>query len=85
MVKMEIRDELPENSVVFDNPSFDNSIIGYDSDGRVVYSFDDMVKELMDDEKMSELDAIEFIDYNTIGSLPNGGEFAPIVMYNLYI
>ena len=50
MVNQEIRNEIfevSENAVVFDDPAFDNSIIGIDvlSDA-VVYSYDLMVKEL---------------------------------------
>lgn len=43
MLVPEIRDELPEDSIVFDNPAFDNSIIGYDTDDRVIYDYAIMV------------------------------------------
>ena len=33
---------------------------------------------------MTAEDAIEWIEYNTIRSLPYAGENAPIVMYRLY-
>lgn len=78
-INKEIREALPEDSLVFDNASYDNSIIGVSTDGRVIYSFNKMVKELMADDGCSELEAIEWIEYNTIRSLPYMGENAPII------
>lgn len=57
----DIREQLPEDALVFDNPSYDNSIIGYSYDGHVIYDFDLMLEELMNDDDMSEDDALDFI------------------------
>ena len=46
-VILELRSELPEDAIVFDNMSYDSSIIGVTTDGRVVYDYDKMVEELM--------------------------------------
>jgi hypothetical protein len=73
-----------EEAVVFDNPSYDSAIIGVSTDGRVVYDFEMMVHSLMKEDGMSELDAAEFISYNSIRAaayIPNG----PIVMYGIKI
>ena len=73
-----------EDAVVFDNPSYDSAIIGVSDDGRVVYDFEMMVQSLMKEDGMSELDAVEFIGYNSIRTaayIPNG----PIVMYGIKI
>ena len=48
--------------------SFDNSIIGFTSDGRIVYDFDLMVKEYQKDTDTSIDDAVDYISYNN--SLP---------------
>lgn len=53
-VNQETRNKLPPDSVVFDNYAYDNSIIGTTFDGRAIYDFDKMVKELMQDEGWSE-------------------------------
>lgn len=87
MIDYELRRHIAElsgdNVVVFDNPSFDRSIIGVSEDDRVVYEWDLMVGELMDDEGMSYEDANEFISYNTLRVVPYIGEQAPIIlMYN---
>ena len=82
-INQKIREELPEDAVIFENKAYDNSIIGVTSDGRVVYDFDLMVAELMKDENWTEDEAIEWIEYNTIWALSDAGEGAPIVMYRI--
>ena len=82
-VNLELRSELPEEAIVFDNASYDGSIVGVTTDGRVVHDYDKMIEELMQDEGWSYEDAAEWIDYNTIRSLPYAGYNAPIIMYKL--
>ena len=82
-VNLKLRNILPEESLVFDNSSYDNSIVGVTTDNRVVYDYNKMILELMEDEGWSIDDAIDWIDYNTIRSLQYAGEKAPIVMYHL--
>lgn len=82
-IRPHIRALLPDNSIVCDNPSFDRSIVGVTTDNRVVYDYDQMVEEMMRDEDCSYDDAVDWIDYNTIRSLPYAGENAPIIMYSI--
>ena len=82
-VNLELRRELPEEAIVFDNMSYDNSIVGVTTDGRVVYDYDKMIEELVQDEEWSYEDAVEWIEYNTVRSLPYGGPGAPIIMYSI--
>ena len=72
-----------EDAVVFDKPDYDDAIIGVTDEGQVIYDYDTMVKCLIDRDGMSETEAIEFIDYNTIRALPYAGEKAPIIMYKI--
>jgi len=83
MVIKEVRNMLDDNAVVFDNPSFDKSIIGCTEDGAVVYMYDKMVEELMEDDGIDEESAVEFIDYNTIRALPyaSGLGVPPVIVY----
>lgn len=86
MIDQNIRDviaESDENSILFDNPSFDRSIVGMTSEGNVIYSFERMIKELANDDGISDMDAIEFIEYNTIRALPYADDPKPIIMYEL--
>ena len=80
-VNMDIRNKLPDGALVFDNHAYDNSIIGTTLDGRAIYGYELMVKELMNDEHWDELDAIEWIEYNTIRAIHYGGEKTPVVVY----
>ena len=72
-----------EDAIVFDNPDFDDAIIGVTDDSRIVYDYDKMVESLAKQDSITELEAIEFIDYNTLRAIPYAGECAPIVMYRL--
>lgn len=67
-----------DEAIVFD-PDFAPAAIGVSEEGRVVYDYELMVESLVS-EGMTYDDAVEFIDYNTIRSLPYIGPNAPIVM-----
>ena len=71
-----------EEALVFDNPSFVDAFVGMSSDGRAVYSYDKMIECLIAEDGMDYLEAMEFINYNTIRALPYMGEKAPIVVYD---
>jgi hypothetical protein len=84
-VNKDIRENLPKGSVVFDNYAYDNSIIGISTDGRVVYSYEKMIEELVQDEGMSEIEAMEWINYNTVRALHYGGQDGPIICEGLMV
>ena len=82
MTKRELLQDLGyEDFIVFENPDYDDAIIGISHDNRVVYDFDSMVQCLRFDDDMTYDEAVEFIEYNTIRSIPYAGPGAPIVMY----
>ena len=72
-----------EDSIVFENPSYDTAIIGYDdATSRIIYDYELMAEYLMENDGMTYEEAVEFIDYNTLRAMPyypNG----PIVMRGL--
>lgn len=82
MVNMNIRNKLSPNTIVLDNQSYDNSIIGLTFDGRAIYDYDLMVQELIDEGYSAE-EAIDWIDYNTIRGLTYIGEKSPLVVTNV--
>ena len=84
-VNLDIRKLLPKNTIVLDNMSYDNSIIGTTFDGRAIYDYDLMVQELMTDENWSNEDAIDWIDYNTLRAIPYFGDKTPLVVSNVLI
>lgn len=74
-----------DDSILFDTPDYDDAIVGVTDEGRVVYDFDAMIQCRVDSDGMSELEAIEFIEYNTIRALPYAGEKAPIIMNRINV
>ena len=82
-VREKLEDAGYEDVVIFEDYSYDDAFIGVSHDGRAVYDFDLMVQWLMETEDFSEMDAIEWIEYNTIRALPYFGGDAPIVLYRI--
>ena len=73
-----------EDSIVFENPSYDSAIVGYDANNnRIIYDFNLMVEYLMDKDNMEYDEAVEFIEYNTLRAIPYASENAPIVLMTL--
>ena len=81
MVKPDIRERLDKNALVFDDPAYDLSIIGMTFDGRAIYDIDLMAEELAADDGITIEEAMGFISYNAIRSLPYAGAKAPVVVY----
>lgn len=63
--------------------SYDDALIGVSHDGRAIYNFDLMIDWLMEKEGWSDIEAIEWLEFNTIRALPYMGKDAPIIMYSL--
>lgn len=82
-VNLNLREELPEDALVFDNFAYDSAIIGITTDDRVVYDYNKMLEDLVVNEEFTLEEAMEWIDYNTIRALPYAGENGPIIMYPL--
>ena len=86
MINKDIRNYISEQHskvTLFENPSYDNSILGMTEDGRVVYSYDSMITELSKDENLSVTESIEFINYNTLRCLPYmKEEERPIIVFD---
>lgn len=84
MINKEIRETLNndyDSIVIFDNPSYDNSIIGVTSDlSTLVYDYTLMVKEFAEENECSEEEAEEFIQYNTIRAISYCGNTPIVVM-----
>ena len=72
-----------EHVVIFNNPDYDDAIIGVSHDDRVVYDYDKMVEHLVTKENMSEEEAADFISYDTMRALPYAGDCPPIIMFGI--
>ena len=71
-----------EDVVIFSNPSYANAFIGISKDNRAVYDCNKMIDFLIEEEGWSDIEAIEFIEQNTLRALPYY-ENSPIVMDRL--
>jgi hypothetical protein len=74
---------------ILDPEGLDTAIVGV-TENQIVYSYEKLVEAYMNefredgmDEEEVEEQAIEWISYNTMRSLPYMGENAPIIMYPL--
>ena len=72
-------------SVVFENPTYRNAVIGVSHEGRVIYSERIIIEDMMFDEGMEYEEAIEHFNYNLLRSLPYMGEMAPIIQQDIVI
>lgn len=75
-----------EDVVYFTDYGYDDALIGVDANNRAVYNFSKMIKWLVEEEGFeNEEEAIEWIEYNTIRSLPyiysRTDGMSPIIMY----
>ena len=70
-----------EDVVIFSDYDYETAFIGISSDNRAVYDYDLMIEYLID-KGMTEDEAIEWIDYNTVRALPYVPD-SPIILYKL--
>lgn len=75
-----LHDHGGDETVIFDNPSYDGAFIGISEDGRAVYLYDRMIDWLVEEDEMEPDEAADFIGYNTIRALPYIKN-APIIVY----
>ena len=74
MTKKEQIAELNPEAIVWDD--LDDAIIGYHSDGKVVYDQDKIIDILMERDGMTSEDAIEHFHFNIGGA--HVGEYTPL-------
>ena len=65
---------------LFEPEHYDEGIIGVTENGNVIYSYELLAESLMLHDDWSYEDAIEWLDYNTIRTIPYMGEFQPIIL-----
>ena len=62
--------------------SYDDALVGVTTDKRAVYNYDAMVEWLVEQEEFEDdIEAMEWIDYNTIRAIPYFGSTAPVIYY----
>ena len=85
----EIEEYIEENgfnfSVYFTNPNYASAIIGISTEGNVVYSYERMIDYLMKTDDMTYEDAVDWIDYDVVRSIPYIQKMGtmPIIIYEV--
>ena len=74
-----------DDSIVLENPSYRNAVIGISENGRVIYSERIILEDMVIDEGMDSDNALEHFSYNLLRSLPYMGVMAPIIQSDLEI
>lgn len=82
-VEERLLDSEYEDTSYFINPDYEDAIVGITDDGRLVYDFYKMVEYLMDNEGWSDMESIEWIEYNVIRTIPYMKGKQPIIIYPL--
>jgi len=79
--------EWNEDAIVLEPRStFNRAIIGSDTDYRVVYSVEKIIRALVEDNDMDETDALEHFEYNTLGTFQGMQDNnKPIFIYEDFI
>ena len=71
-----------EGTMFLTGYSYDNALVGVTTDRRAVYDYDLMVQWLVEEEGFEDdIEAMEWIDYNTIRAVPYFGSTAPVIFY----
>ena len=68
-----------EETVFFESPSFVKAITGITESGQLIYDYDLMIADAMEEENWDVEEAIDWIEYNTLRSIPYMGHYHPIV------
>lgn len=79
-----LRDMGYDEYIVFEDPDYDDAIIGVTESGQVVYDYDLMIESLIAHDGMSYEDAADFIGYNTVRALGYMGERAPVIIHRIW-
>lgn len=78
-IKKYVEEHGVEGALVFSEPAYETAFVGLSSTGLAVYDYDKMVQYLIDSGELMD-DALDWINYNTIRSLPYY-ENSPIVLF----
>ena len=79
--------EINPDAIVLEPRSTSNrATIGMDMDGKLVYSATKIVKAFVDEDGMTEEEAIEFFEYNTLGTIkPMNNPNKPLLVYDEFV
>ncbi len=70
------------NVIILTNPDYDAALIGVSIDNRAVYDYSKML-ECRRADGMTDDEAVEFIEYNTMRAIAYAGPAGPIIFHPL--
>ena len=84
-------EEILDKIVVLEGDEYADGVIGITEDYRLVYSYEKLVESLMktydsEDESIKWLEAVEWLNYNTLRSIPymeSQGLLAPVIIHDI--
>ena len=68
-----------EDTIFFEHPSFVKAITGISDSGQLIYDYNLMIAAAMEEEGWTYEEAVEWIEYNTLRTIPYMGGCHPIV------
>jgi hypothetical protein len=68
-------------TIFFENPSFVKAITGITDSEQLIYDYDLMIEAGMEEEGWTYEETIDWIDFNTLRSLPYMGSNRPIIRF----
>ena len=79
--------EINEDAIVLEPQStFNRAIVASDTDGRLVYSVTKIIRALIDEDGMTEEEALEWFEFNTLGTFRGMKDHnKPIFIYDEFI
>ena len=83
MTNREIVAEWNEDAVVFTEDWYDDAIIAVTVDGNAIYDYDKLAEILVEHDKMTWEDAVEWIEYNMIRGAAYMGKYRPYIAYTM--
>ena len=78
MARQDLCDKGYEDVIFFENEDYEGCIVGVTTNNEAVYSKSKMIEWYMKQYHCSEEEALEWIEYNTEGSI--GFEGSPIIL-----
>lgn len=72
-----------EETVLFENPTYRDAIVGISENGRLIYSERKILDYMIHEEGLDDEEALDNYSYNILRSLPYMGKMAPIIMSDI--
>lgn len=83
MTNREVLAAWNEDAIVFTEDWYDDAIIGITTDDNVIYDYDKLVEALIEHDKMTWEDAVEWVEYNMIRGAQYMGSGRPMIAYSI--